>query len=336
MAIRAEPITSKTLWERFIQQHARHAYFQSWDWGEAESQSGHAPIRTGLYSGQDLVGVAQSLYIPARRGPFLHVRHGPVLAKDTARLWRAATDALTDIARERRAWFIRISPLIGDTAQHHAMFETLSLKPSPIHAMDAEVCWVLDITAPEEEILSAMRKSTRYEVKRAQKMDVKIEETTDPAGLDAFFSLYTQTSKRHGFVPHAGIRREFEVFAAEDNAVILNGYFQDTLVASAVVVYYGDQAIYRHGASILSKAPVSHAIQWRSIQRAKKRGKKRYNFWGIADTDKKSHPWKGITVFKKGFGGEEVRYIHAHDLPLTLLYAIPKTIETVRRIKKGY
>jgi lipid II:glycine glycyltransferase (peptidoglycan interpeptide bridge formation enzyme) len=62
----------------------------------------------------------------------------------------------------------------------------------------------------------------------------------------------------------------------------------------------------------------------------------RYNFWGIAPEGKKNHPWNGLTGFKKGFGGEAHEYLHAQDLPCSPLYILPKTIETIRRIKKGY
>ena len=52
-----------------------------------------------------------------------------------------------------------------------------------------------------------------------------------------------------------------------------------------------------------------HFLQWRQILEAKKRGKNRYDFWGI---DEKK--WPGVTRFKRGFGGKEITYIGAWDL----------------------
>ena len=70
---------------------------------------------------------------------------------------------------------------------------------------------------------------------------------------------------------------------------------------------------------------------------AKKRGMKWYNFWGIAPDDAPaSHPFKGITHFKKGFGGEEKQLLHCQDMPLSWKYWINWFIETVRSKKRGF
>ena len=45
---------------------------------------------------------------------------------------------------------------------------------------------------------------------------------------------------------------------------------------------------------------------------------KRYDFWGIQNSQSKTgHSWQGITRFKKGFGGYEKNYIGAYDLVLS-------------------
>jgi lipid II:glycine glycyltransferase (peptidoglycan interpeptide bridge formation enzyme) len=77
-------------------------------------------------------------------------------------------------------------------------------------------------------------------------------------------------------------------------------------------------------------------LQWAASRDAKKRGMQVYNFWGIAPENNPNHPWRGITLFKKGFGGRNIEYIHAQDLAVSPLYIIPRTIEMVRRVVKGY
>jgi len=89
-------------------------------------------------------------------------------------------------------------------------------------------------------------------------------------------------------------------------------------------------------AIIFSKIPASYVVQWRSILEARKRGINLYNFYGIAPDDKPNHPWRGITLFKKGFGGREINYIHAHDLPVSPMYLVPRTIEAIRTKMRGY
>ena len=319
-------------WDTFIHQISPYAFFQSWNWGEVEKKTGHTMWRKEWLSGKNVVAIAQIEKIPARRGMFLHIRHGPVLM----RKWDAVRDDVVTLAKKEHAWFVRISPQIPDTQDNKNLLRRLGFVPAPIHAMDAEICWVLDLDPSEEELLASMRKTTRYEIRRGQKLNVTVTRSTKSSDLDKFFKLYDSTSTRHNFVQHRGIREEFAVFAQNGDAVLYFASSDGRIIASAIILYFGDEAIYHHGASIQSKIPASHMIQWEAIRDAKKRGMKLYNFWGIAPDDNPKHPWRGLTVFKTGFGGREVRYIHAHDFPLSPLYVVPKTIEAIRKRLKGY
>ena len=309
-------------WDAFVKKYSPMALFQSWMWGDVAKKN-HTIWRFGWFEGGDLVAVAQVQKVTARRGTFLHVRHGPIVQQE--KYYSSILTDLKKLAKKEKAWFFRISPLV------HALPDGLGLTPAPIHAMDAELCWVLDLDKSEEELLAGMRKTTRYEIKRAQKLGVTVKKT---ANLTEFFNLYEETSSRHGFVRHTGIAEEVKVFGVD--AVIFNGVFEHKIIASAIILFWGDQAIYHHGASIQSKVPASYLVQWEAIREAKIRGKKLYNFWGIAPEDNPKHPWWGITLFKTGFGGRPLAFMHAQDYPISPFYIIPKTIEGIRKKLKGY
>jgi lipid II:glycine glycyltransferase (peptidoglycan interpeptide bridge formation enzyme) len=336
MSLRVDYIVEPRKWNEFIVTYAPQSLFQSWLWGEVQRKIGNTVARFGFYEGGTLMGVAQTVLVSARRGTFLHVRHGPVLADDTLALWRFVLAHLSSEAKIQRCLFVRMSPLIAENDKTKELFQTLHTVPSAIHRMDGEYCWVLDLSPSEEALLAGMRKSTRYEIRKGQKDGVRVFATSDPKRLTAFFDLYKATSTRHGFVPHSGIREEFEVFAKENQATLYLGEYRGRVTAAAIVLYVAHQAIYHHGASVQSQTPVSPLVQWEAIREAKKRGMKVYNFWGIAPYDSPKHPWRGITLFKKGFGGREIRYMHAHDLPISPWYVIPRTIELVRRVSRGY
>lgn len=250
--------------------------------------------------------------------------------------WNEMISRIRSEAVRHKCIFLRISPLLPKDSTITSVFSAHACIPAAIHRMDGEYCWTLDLTKDEDALLSGMRKTTRYEIRRADKEGINIFSTRDPKYLKEFFSLYESTSTRHGFVPHTGIREEFELFAKKNQAVLYIGSFEGNVTAAAIILYYGNQAIYHHGASIQSKVPASYRLQWEAIQDAKKRGMKVYNFWGIAPENSPKHPWRGITLFKKGFGGHELEYLHAMDLPLSPWYTVPRTIETVRRLLKGY
>ncbi len=335
-ALHLEEITTEVLWKSFVLMHSPQSLFQSWQWGEIEKKSGTPLYRFGIYEHKNLLGVAQIFVVRAKRGTYLHIRQGPVLVEYSQELLDKSIQLFTDIAKKERALFIRMSPMVEDSELHKNLFARSGLKPSPIHEVDAERCWVLDISQTEDALLQGMRKTTRYEIRRGLKMDIEIKQTANVKDLSEFISLYKETSKRHGFVSHGSIVEEFEYFAARDEALLLLGYVDHVLIASAIIVFYGGQAIYHHGASLPSKVPVSYMLQWRAIQEAKKRNIPLYNFYGIAPEGKKNHPWNGLTLFKKGFGGREVRYMHAYDFPLSPLYIVPHLIESVRTKIRGY
>lgn len=329
-------IEDESQWEWFMLRVAPNALFQSWLWGDVQIKIGAFVSRYGIFNGKTLRGVFQTVDVRARRGSFLHVRHGPVLADPSPALWNAAFSFLREEASRRHMWFVRMNPVLPDSPELNTMFVSNGLRPAAIHRMDGEHCWVLDLGPSEDAILAGMRKTVRYEIRHAEKDGIEVFSTTNPEYLKEFFALYAQTSTRQGFVPHTGIREEFEVFTKKHQAVLYLGKAGGQTLSAAIILYYGNQAIYHHGASVPSKLPVSSVIQWEAIREAKKRGMNVYNFWGIAPENSLKHPWRGITLFKKGFGGREINYIHAQDLAISPMYVLPRTVELVRRISRGY
>ena len=156
--------------------------------------------------------------------------------------------------------------------------------------------------------------------------------------MSSFLRLYVDLSLRKHFVAHRGVKDEMEIFGSNDEAIMMLCKFEEKIIAGVIILFVGDMAIYHHGASASAyrHVPASYVLQWEAIKEAKKRGKKLYNFWGIAPTDSKKHPWTGLTLFKQGFGGEIREFVHAHDIPLKKLYWKTYMIEYVSKIMKGY
>lgn len=336
MNITAQEITDKQVWESFNQKHSPQALFQSWLWGEVQKAIGQSVERIGFYHNQSLVATAQIVRINARRGRFLHVRHGPIVSQGNEIIWQEIIDYLKEKAKKESAWFVRLSPLIPDTREHLALCASLGGNPAPIHAMDGELCWVVDLTPTEKELFMNMRKSTRYEIRQGQKIGVEITMSSKSNDLNHFYQLYEQTARRHRFVQHTGIKEEFALFVKNGQAALYNAYFKGQLLAAAIILRYNGQTIYHHSASLSTKIPAMSVLLWKAMLDAKTHGDNQFNFWGIAPEDNLQHPWRGITLFKKGFGGREISFLHAWDLPVSPFYVIPHTIEAFRRWRKGY
>lgn len=328
-----QEIRTEHTWETFVLSNGPMALFQSWVWGEVQKNQGFIVNRFGIFDGTNLLGVFQTVLVRAKRGSFLHVRHGPILKEYSEKIFKTVLKHLAEIAKQQGCWFVRVSPLIEYSNELQTLYKKLVLIPAAIHRMDGEQVWVLDLGIDEEQLLANMRKTTRYEIHKAQKEHVEVVTSSD---IGAFMNLYKKTSMRHGFVGHMGIEDEFDLFTKAHKAVLYIGKHNGIETAGALIIYYGNQAIYHHGASVPSRWPVSTLVQWKAIRDAKKNGMRLYNFWGIAPQANAHHPWAGITLFKKGFGGRERSYMHAHDLAISPFYVIPRSLELIRKRLKGY
>ena len=335
-------IKNKTEWEEFIQANSAVSFFQSWNWGEIIRKSNNGKLkfldRLGLYDNKNrLLAVFGPLKIMALRGTFIHVRHGPVFKEIKYDTVRYLKEYFIFYAKKNHAQFVRISPLIVPSPDNIKMFASLGFINAPIHRMDGEYCWILDLDKTADQLLAGMRKTTRYLIRQAQKLNVEIKKSTSSEDINDFLKLYGLTAQRHGFVEHTGIKEEFEFMVRDNSALLFKGYYDKKLLSGALIIFYGPQAIYHHSASIAQKIPVNYLLQWEAILEAKKRGAKIYNFWGIAAPGQVRHPWQNLTMFKMGFGGRNVEYMHVQDLPVNKIsYLKTYLIEFTRKIIKGY
>lgn len=331
----ASVVEDRSAWESFIAAHAPQSLFAGWEWGEVERKLGHTVYRLGWYDGQRLTAIATAIVVNGKRGRMLHLRHGPVMARWSAGSLSPVREDAVELGKRERCCVVRMSPLTLDPACPGLLTDA-GMTPAPIHGMDAQRCLVLDLSPSEDAIMAGFRKSTRYDIRKGESSGITVSAGSDARMLPEFLSLYDVTAKRQGFLGHDGIPEEYEVFGQRGDCEIITAYRDGTPVSSAVILYYRDQGIYHHGASVPGGPPASPLVQWEAIRRAKGRGLARYNFWGISPSDKPDHPWHGLSLFKRGFGGTEIVYPSSYDLPLTPAYAVIRTLETIRKRTKGY
>ena len=326
-------IIDQKIWEEFILAQPESSFFQSWNWGEVQ----RGVWRLGVYDKDELVGVAQVVKITAKKGSYLQVRHGPILKEWKPVYLDALFKYLKKLGKEEKVWFLRMSPLLGKTVAQQNFFKERGFQEVVIPRLDASLAWVLDITKSEEDLLLEMRKTTRYLIHKAQKMGVKVFEGTKESDLQAFLNIYQTTAQRQHFVPHSGIKEEFLILGKAGQVKLLLAEYQEKIMAGALIVFYGKQAVYHHSGAILdSNIPAMYLLLWKAILEAKKENKSIFNFWGISPQDKPSDPWSGLTLFKTGFGGKTKEFLPAHDLPLSPFYSLTRLVETFWKMKRGY
>ncbi|HPM39170.1 MAG TPA: peptidoglycan bridge formation glycyltransferase FemA/FemB family protein [Candidatus Pacearchaeota archaeon] len=330
-------IDDKKRWEDFVSECTEKTFCQSWNWGIFNQSMGDKVWRFGIFENEQLVAIAQVLKIKARRGSFLFVPHGPLIALgDKKEIIKSILEKLKDLAKTENVNFIRFSPILEVSDSN--IFKELGFRNAPIH-MHPELTWELDISLSEEDILKGMRKTTRYLIKQAEKNeDIEITRGTSDEMLNDFEKLYLETAERQSFTPFSNdyLKKEVDAFKNDNQILIFSGKYKGEVVSSAIIVYYSGIGFYHQGASSLKypKVPVSYLLQWEAIKEAKTRGCRLYNFWGVIPEATKNHPWAGLSLFKKGFGGFEKEYVKTQDYILSNKYWLTYIIEQIRRRKR--
>lgn len=311
-------------------------FLQSHQYGEMQADQGNEPLFLIVTNDQDeIVYSYLAILFKAKRGKYIFL---PYAVMDQEML-TLIVEFLKSITKEIKVDFIRISPLLDGNEENNKLFQLQGFRDAPVHMMHPELLWVMDVDKDEKKLLMEMRKNTRYAIKQAEKMQVKIESGHTEELLQKFYEIHLETSRRQHFVPYPlpYLKAELVHFGEQDQVRVYLAEHEGKIISGAVILFYGNEGIYHHGASLseYNKIPGSYLIQWEAIKEARRRGLKRYNFWGVVE-DAPKHPWAGLSFFKQGFGGTGRKLMHAQDLPLTWKYWINFWVETFRRIKRGY
>jgi len=333
--ITVKEINEKNIWEDFTLNYPNSNFLQSFNWGEFHKALGKKIKRIGIFEEEKLVGAMLCIAEKAKRATYLTVPGGPLINWDKKQCVDIFRKTLQELAKKEGASFVRVRPQILETKDNSNLFMNLGFKNAPMH-LHAELTHQLDLTNNKDLLLADMRKTTRYEIKKAINLGIKIIISQSLDDIDEFYKLQSETAKRQGFVEFSKkfLKEQFAAFAKDNQVILYTAFLNKVKLAQAIIIFYGEEADYHYGASTIEgrKYPGAYLIQWEAIKEAKKRGMKRYNFWGVAPKEQKDHRFYGVSIFKRGFGGQDVEYMHARDLIVNpLAYKINWAVETIRK-----
>lgn len=331
--------TKKSLSETEVEQidALRHAashtnFLQSKQWYEVNKSISHKPIFLMFSEKSYCLAIIKD----AKRGRFLEIPCGPILDYQNRNELELAMAEIYRYAKQNNCVFVRFRPNLEETPENRTLIESLpSLSAS--YFLHAENTIFVDLTQSEEDLLKNMRRQTRYEVRRSEKLNFKVEKSNSPEILREFHQIQAETAKRQGFIPPR--RKDLNAYAKAfgSNLQIYRATLDGKPVAYGLVITDALEGDYFEAASteLNYKFPGAYALQWHVMKDLKKQGKLRYNLWGIAPAGQKNHKFAGVTTFKSGFGGEKFDYLHAHDLPVKKLhYGLIRLVEDARRKKR--
>jgi peptidoglycan pentaglycine glycine transferase (the first glycine) len=333
-------------WQALLGRSSAGDFLHDWAWAEVAAFDGQ-PQRRFVLEEDGIVALiaAQERRLPLGRA-FWYVPHGPVLdyADPRAGEWlRAVTIGLREVGRGSRVIAAKLEPRIEADAPAAALFARLRPDPRPVQVGQTRVVELTD----DEALLASFDKDTRYAVRRSQREGVGVRILTDAseaAPIDALHELVLETQRRAGFPlpPLERYRIAWAAMGGAGRASILEARRGDELLASGMLVVEGERSFYLFSGSRREDAGepkhyASYLLQWEMMRRARDSGSRLHDLWGIAPAGATpDHAWHGVGLFKKGFGGREVRWAGTWDVVIDpTLYRLRAAVAMARSAIPG-
>jgi hypothetical protein len=161
----------------------------------------------------------------------------------------------------------------------------------------------LDLSQGKEKIFSGFRDSTKRNIKRARKENFDVELSNSWESIESFYRLNCETRKYHGLPPQPRyfFQKIFEQIIVQDTGFVALAYLQRKAIAGAVYFHFGNQAIYKYGASdrkYLNLRP-NNLIMWKAIEWFAEKDFESFSF-GRTESEN-----DGLLQFKRGWGAKE-------------------------------
>ena len=162
---------------------------------------------------------------------------------------------------------------------------------------------MIDLDQDDAKAFSTLKSNVKRNIKRAQKERIQVTLSNTWEAVWAFCRLNCLTRKQHGLPPQplSFFKKIFEHIISPQKGFIVLAFSQMKPIAGAVYFHFGDQAIYKYGASYrkyLNLRP-NNLVTWEAIRWYCRNG---YKTFGFGRTESEHN---GLLQFKRGWGARE-------------------------------
>ncbi len=320
---------NRSEWENFVDTLEYVTPLMSYTWAEFEKSLSSPFEALKVVDGSKVIALLPLKIVNARRGRFVYLRHAPILdwSNVTINTLSELFKLIKAYAREHKAFAVRFQAYYPEDRKLEEMFKKLGALKGTNHEVDAERSVQVDLTLKLDDIFMQMRPSTRQRIRQTEKLGIKVVEKTDWSLFKRIFLATVARRKTWKPAAMAYLRKQFEFLSKKKMSRMFFAYYKAKPIAAGIFTYYKNMVIYHHSGSMPVKLPSMYAIIWHVIKDAKKRGFKVLDLWGVAPKDAKNHPWYNLSIFKRGFGGREVKMMHAYDLVINPLWHLTRLYE---------
>jgi len=346
-------------WNAFVSELPGAHLLQSWQWGQVKSAHGWTPIpRIWDTDGRRAAALVLERTVRPAGLPLalrvLYVPRGPLLDWSDADLRRTVLEDMIDLARQRRAIFIKMDPELvlrtgvpgspDDCPNPQAAEVTEELTRRGWRISDEQIQFrntvQIDLRGEEADWLARMKQKTRYNIRLAERKGVAVR-IAEEKELPLFYRMYAETAVRDGFVirPEEYYLGVWRTFMQAGMAQPLLAEVEGEPVAGLVLFWFAGRAWYLYGMSrdVHREKMPNYLLQWEAMRLAKAQGCQMYDLWGAPDRFDESDSMWGVFRFKEGLGGTVARTPGAWDFPtrpvLYTLYTriLPRLLDLMRR-----
>lgn len=192
----------------------------------------------------------------------------------------------------------------------------------------------LKLHEDENGIMKTIRNSTKRNIRKAIKENVKVEIYKTAESVDLYYHLHCLTRKKHGVPPqpHRFFKNIFQHIISQDQGFVVLAHYENQPVAGAVYFHIGNRALYKYGASDprYLNLRANNLVMWEAI---KWYCRNRYKTFSFGRTAPKN---KGLLQFKSGWGTiqETIEYYRYEFNSAEFIRCDSKTNLPVKVIKK--
>ena len=319
---------SNNIWNEIISKLPNPHFLQTYEWGQVKAKYGWTPYyAVWTDDGKFQVSPNPQSIIPnscsaaclilkkqilnrgfSARLSVLYAPKGPLLDWSNESLRTRVLNDLQAFAKKQGAIFLKIDPDVvlgrgipnseGDVPENSGQAADAELtRRGWVYSSDQiqfRNTVLIDLSAPEEEMLARMKPKTRYNIRLSEKKGVSVRVGT-LGDLPMLYKMYAETSVRDGFV----IRDEnyymtvWKLFMQDQSSTFdfrpltipLVAEVDGEPVAAIFLFMFAGRAYYVYGMSrnLHREKMPTYLLQWDAMKRAKASGCSAYDLWGAPE-----------------------------------------------------
>lgn len=285
---------------------------QSWEWGEFKQKNGAAIERFGVYEKNVLKSPFQVSFhhLPKTKYTIGYLPKCTLLNKQ-------AFQFLKKLGKKHKAILIKIEPNL--TKNKEVFLNNGCLKGRPVFAKNT---FKINLNQSEERLLKKMKQKTRYNIRVAQKHNVKVTEDNSLQAFNQYLKLTFETTKRQKFYSHNKDyhQKMWQTLHPAGIARLLKATYYNKVLAAWIVFVFNKILYYPYGASSNEHRNLmaSSLMMWEAILYGKKLNCHTFDLWGcLGRNPDPKNPWFGFHRFKQGFGPDLEEFIGTFDLVIS-------------------